>query len=256
MKKALVALALFAAGIAAADVTSSNIVGYNKSTTGADNNFCTVPFFSIGYNTSDIQQIQLDDGGLGSIGWGEELFSIWEGVPTVKSGSEFLFLDASMDPTGEATTYYWGDDTGNKASFSVDAGQGVVINCAADLTVQAQGDVPTSAVSFTTIADNNFTGNPFPQAIDVQNIKIDDEGAGAIGWGEELFAVWEGIPTVKSGSEFLFLDASMDPTGEATTYYWGDDAGNKVSYSIAAGQGVVVNCAEGLKLTIDPPYTL
>ena len=135
MKQALVALALFAAGIAVADVTSSNTVGYNKSTTGADTNFCTVPFFSIGYNTSDIQLITLDDGNAGTIGWGTENFSIWEGVPTVKEGSYFLFLDPSMDPTQKATTYYWGDDAGNKATYSIAAGQGVVINCAADLTV-------------------------------------------------------------------------------------------------------------------------
>ena len=135
MKQALVALALFAAGIAVADVTSSNTVGYNKSTTGAENNFCTVPFFSIGYNTSDIQLITLDDGNAGGIGWGEENFSIWEGLPTVKEGSEFFYWDPSQDPTQKATTYYWGDDVGNKVTYPIAAGQGVVINCAADLTV-------------------------------------------------------------------------------------------------------------------------
>ena len=135
MKQALVALALFAAGIAVADVTSSNTVGYNKSTTGADNNFCTVPFFSIGYNTSDIQQITLDDGNAGTIGWGTENFSIWEGVPTVAEGSFFQYWDPSYDPAGKETSYYWGDENCNKVTYPIPAGQGFVINCAAGYTV-------------------------------------------------------------------------------------------------------------------------
>ena len=161
-----------------------------------------------------------------------------------------------MDPNGEATDYYWGDDVGNRASFSVAPGQGVVVNCAADLDFTTSGAVPAGQVSFTSVAENNFTGNPFPSAIDIQAIKISDGGAGTIGWGTEFFSVWEGAPTVVEGSGFFFYDPSMDPNGEATDYYWGDDVGNKVTYSIPAGQGVVINCAADLAISINPPYSL
>jgi len=39
----------------------SYVVGYNGSTSGADNNFITVPFNAVGYNTADIQQIVISD---------------------------------------------------------------------------------------------------------------------------------------------------------------------------------------------------
>ncbi len=257
MKK-LMFTAAVAAGLAAFGdgIESANTVGYNTGTSGADNNFITVPYNAIGYNTADIQQIGISDGGAQTIGWSAETFSIWEGVPTVAEGSEFFYCDPSLDPDQEATTYYWGDASGVKATFSIAPGQGVVVNCAEDLSFTTAGDVPMATVSFTTIADNNFTGNPFPQAIDIQAIKLDDGGAQSIGWSAETFSIWEGVPTVADGSEFFYCDPSLDPDQEATTYYWGDSAGAKATYSIPAGQGVVINCAEGLTLTIDPPYSL
>ena len=231
-------------------------MGYNGGTTGADNNFITVPFSAVGYNTADIQSIKLSDGGAGGIGYGTETFGIWEGLPTVVSDAAFVYYDPSMDPNGVATDYYWGDAAGNKVTYPIPAGQAVVINCAEGLSVTTSGQVPHSQVKFTSIQDNNFTGNPFPSAIDIQSIKLSDGGAGGIGYGTETFGIWEGLPTVVSDAAFVYYDPSMDPNGVATDYYWGDAAGNKVSYSIAPGRGVVINCAEGLSVTIDPPYSL
>ena len=243
-------------GVCSAAIESENVVGYTADETGADNNFVTVPFALVGYNTSDIQQIKVSDGGLGTIGYGTETFAIWEGIPTVAEGSAFTLWDPSMDMSGEATDYYWGDDSFAPASFSIAGGQGVVLNCAADLSVTVAGSVPTEDVKFTSIQDNNFTGNPFPAAINIQSIKISDGGLGTIGYGTETFAIWEGIPTVAEGSAFTLWDPSMDMSGEATDYYWGNDSFEPATYSIPAGQGVVINCAEGLTITIRAPYSL
>ena len=232
------------------------VVGYAGNTTGADNNFRVVPFNAVGYNTSDIQQIKISDGGAGVIGYGTETFAIWEGVPTVVAGSEYSYWDATLDPSGEATSCYWGDSDCEKVNFSIAPGQAIVINCVADLDFVTSGEVPVTQVGFTSIDQNNFTGNPFPQAIDIQAIKISDGGAGGIGYGTETFAIWEGVPTVVAGSEYSYWDASLDPSGEATSCYWGDSDCEKVNFSIAPGQGVVINCAEGLSVTIDPPYSL
>ena len=231
-------------------------MGYAGSTTGADNNFVTVPFSTVGYNTADIQSIKISDGGAGSIGWGGETFDIWEGLPTLVADAGFFYYDKTMDPNGVEKDYYWGDSDGNRAQYSVAAGQGVVINCAADLAVSTSGQVPKNQVKFTSIADNNFTGNPFPSAIDIQSIKLSDGGAGGIGWGGETFDIWEGLPTLVADAGFFYYDKSMDPNGVETGYYWGDSDCNKASYSIAPGRGVVINCAEGLAVTIDPPYSL
>ena len=255
MKKLMFTAAVAAAGLAFG-IESANTVGYTSATSGADNNFITVPFNAVGYNTADIQQIGISDGGAGNIGWGEENFSIWEGLPTAVEGSGFVYWDASMDPEGEATGCYWGDASCAKATFSIAPGQGVVVDSAEGLTFNTAGDVPMSTVSFTTIAENNFTGNPFPSPIDIQAISISDGGAGNIGWGEENFSVWEGLPTAVEGSGFVYWDASMDPDGEATGCYWGDASCAKATYSIPAGQGVVINCAADLTISIEPPYSL
>ncbi|MBR2919918.1 MAG: hypothetical protein IKC27_00995 [Kiritimatiellae bacterium] len=211
---------------------------------------------TVGCNTVDIQDIKLDDGGQMAIGWGGESFSIWEGVPSVQEGSYFQYWDASNDPTGTATGYYWGDAECKKVNYSFTAGQGIVINCAADYTVSTSGQVKNDNFVFPTIQDNNFAGNPFGAAIDIQAITLDDGGQMAIGWGGESFSIWEGVPSVKEGSYFQYWDASNDPTGTATGYYWGDADCNKVTYSIPAGQGFVINCAAGYTATVACPYSL
>ncbi|MBQ3746626.1 MAG: hypothetical protein II863_04365 [Kiritimatiellae bacterium] len=256
MKKLMIVAVVSMAAVGAFAVESANIVGYSGKTTGSDNNFVTIPFNAVGYNTSDIQQIKISDGGAGTIGYGTEVFSVWEGLPTAVEGADFFYYDPSMSATGEETDYFWGDGEGNRASFSIAPGQAVVVNCAADLTFTTSGQVPSEPAILTTVQDNNFIGNPFPQTIDIQAIKISDGEAGTIGYGTEVFSVWEGLPTAVEGVDFFYYDPSMSATGEETDYFWGDGEGNKAEYSIAPGQGVVINCAEGLTITIEPPYSL
>ena len=245
-------------GVCSEAIESQNVVGYVGDNSISDNNFVSIPFALVGYNTSDIQQIKISDGGAGTIGWGTETFAIWEGLPTVAEKSEFVYWDASMNPEGPEAGCFWGNENQEKAAYSIALGQAVVINCVdADLDVNTSGEVPTGAVSFKSISDNNFTGNPFPAAIDIQNISISDGGAGAIGWGTETFAIWEGLPVVREGSEFVYWDASMNPEGPEAGCFWGNENQEKVSYTIAPGQGVVINTVDSnLDITIAPPYSL
>ena len=252
MKKLMI-VAAAAFGMAAfGDIESSNIVGYAGAPDTVDQyNFFSFGFNTVGCNTVDIQQLIIDDGGAGSIGWGTEVFSIWAGGPDVVEGSEFVYFDPSMDLSGTETTYYWGDAAGTKADFSIEAGQGVVVQCAEGLKVTFAGEVPTEGASFTTVDGYNFIGNPFPTELDIQNIKMNGEG---IGWGTEVFSIWASGPDVIEGSEFVYYDPSMDVTGTETTYYWGDAAGNKVSYPIAIGQGAVIQCGADIEVSITVPY--
>ena len=234
-----------------------SVVGYTTQKPTIDqNNFRLVSFNAVGHNTGDIQQIKISDGGAGTIGWGTENISIWAGVPTIVEGSAYQYCDPANDPEGLAKDYYWGDTDGNKVNFSIAPGQSVVIECSEGLDITVAGQVPTSAVEFITIDQNNFTGNPFPATIDIQNIKISDGGLGTIGWGTENFSIWEGVPTVVDGSAYQYCDPANDPEGLAEDYYWGDTNGNKVTYPIVSGQGVVIECAANLTVTITPPYSL
>jgi len=161
-----------------------------------------------------------------------------------------------MDPNGEATDYYWGDDEGNRVSFSILPAQGVVIDMGEGLSVQMAGEVSASNAEITSVEQFNFLANPFAAPIDIQNIKISDGGVGTIGWGGEMFGLWAGAPDVVAGSGATYFDPSMDPNGEATDYFWGDDAGNKISYTIPVGQSFVIDMAANLDVTITPPYSL
>ena len=92
--------------MAMAQVQSANIVGFDNSYTGiGGNNFVSGDFVSIGYNTMDINQIQIP-----GAEWEGVTFTIWEGLPTVRAGSEFTYYDAAVDPEEEAVTSYWGDE--------------------------------------------------------------------------------------------------------------------------------------------------
>ena len=141
-------------------------------------------------------------------------------------------------------------------SFSIEPGQGVVIDMPEGLSVQMAGQVSASNAEMTSVEQFNFLANPFAAPIDIQNIKISDGGASSIGWGTENFALWAGAPDVVAGSGAIYYDPSIDPNGKETDYYWGDAEGNKLTYSIPVGQAFVIDMPADLTVTITPPYSL
>ena len=124
------------AAVGAFAVESANVVGYAAAPDSVEQcNFLSIGFNSIGYNTCDIQQIKISDGGAGSIGWGTETFALWAGAPDVVAGSGAVYYDPSMDPDGVETDYYWADGEGHKLTYSIPVGQAFVIDMPADLDV-------------------------------------------------------------------------------------------------------------------------
>ena len=125
-------------------ISSSNCVGYMNDSKVRDNNFITVQFNNIGYNTASIQQIKISDpngvmASQGGIGWMTEYLQVWEGVPVVVDDATYFYLDPSNDPVlysdhpeDAQTDYYWGDAACNKIDFNIDPGAGVVIGTVVD----------------------------------------------------------------------------------------------------------------------------
>ena len=143
--------------------------------------------------------------------------------------------------------------TGLEAAFSIPEGQAVVINATEGISIQNAGQVPVEKVSFTTVEQNNFTGNPFPAAIDVKNIKL----IGSTGYGTEFFNVWEGLPTAVEGVNFVWIGTDWDESGLATAGYWMDmGTGLEAEYTIQPNQGVVINAPAGITVEIEPSYSL
>ena len=245
MKK-LIALAAAATCGAALAIDSANIVGYNNTAARANLNWYAPVFRSVGVNTTDINDIQLNDGGAGNVGWGDNMQIVG---PLGNPSAVYSYWDPSMDLTGEATSCYWGDDVGTAALISFDEGDGVAIDNPNEYeySIVGAGEVSTSQVSFSAHENLNWTGNPFPSTISINAVQLDDDGAGNVGWGDNMQIVG---PLGNPSAVYCYWDPSMDLTGEATACYWGDDVGTAVSVNLAPGAGFAIDNPNEYEYTI------
>ena len=124
MKK-LIALAAVATCGAALAVESANIVGYNNTAARGNLNWYAPVFRSLGCNTTDINDINLDDDGAGNVGWGDNMQIVG---PLGNPSAIYCYWDSSMDPNGTATKPYWGDDGCNPVDVTLEPGSGFAID--------------------------------------------------------------------------------------------------------------------------------
>ena len=247
MKKMMLGLTAAFCAAVTFGLESANIVGYNNTAAREGLNWYAPTFLTVGANTIDIQSIKLDDGGAGMVGWGDNMQIVG---PLGNADTEYFYWDASMDPNGEATTAYWGDDSGTPVAVTLDAGDGVGLDNANALeySIQNAGQVPSEKVTFAAREGLNWSGNPFPAVINLNAVVLNDGGAGMVGWGDNMQIVG---PLGNADTEYFYWDASMDPNGEATTAYWGDDSGTPVNVTLQPGAGFAIDNANGLEFNIE-----
>ena len=228
----------------------SFIVGYNNTAARGNLNWYTPCFRSIGVNTIDINDIQLNDGGAGTVGWGDSMQIVG---PLGNATENYLYFDKTMNPAGEDAGNFWGDETATPVEVSFDEGDGIAIDNAAELTfsIQNAGEVSTNTVSFAARANLNWSGNPFPVAIDINAIQLDDDGAGSVGWGDSMQIVG---PLGNASENYLYFDKSMNPAGEDAGNFWGDETATPVEVSLAPGAGFAIDNAAELTFTIKVAY--
>lgn len=82
---------------------------------------------------------------------------------------------------------------------------------------------------------------------DINAIKLDDGGAGMVGWGDVLQIA---DPLGSPAATYLYWDASMDPEQKATSYYWGDDGANPVEVSFDKSAGFAFDNANAMEFKI------
>ena len=105
---------------------SANVVGYNNTEARADLNWYAPQFFTVGANTTDINAVQLDDGGAGVVGWGDSMQIVG---PLGSPAQTYVYWsDPSMDLSGKATGPFWADDTGNSVDVTLEPGAGFAID--------------------------------------------------------------------------------------------------------------------------------
>ena len=226
---------------------SANVVGYNNTDAREGLNWYAPMFLTTGANTTDINAIQLDDGGAMMVGWGDVMQVVG---PLGNAETMYFYWDPMMDPNAEATSYYWGDDACTPVEVSFDAGDGIGIDNANALEykLRTAGEVPASKVSFAAREGLNWSGNPFPAAININAVTLNDNGAMMVGWGDVMQIVG---PLGNAEAMYFYWDAMMDPNAEATTYYWGDDACAPVNVEFDPGAGFAIDNANALEFDIE-----
>ena len=176
MKK-LIALTAIATCGAALAVESANIVGYNTEATRAGYNYVIPAFRTIGgdKNATSIQLLQLGDD-IDSLGVSFQFL-------TAKRRSAHMYDWISPEdakdyvadwPAGQGL---WIDDDTfafPEEEVTVGVGNAVQIDMgdydAEGLT--CSGQVSDDDLSYTTRAGYNYIGNPYPTAMDIQNIQL------------------------------------------------------------------------------------
>ncbi len=222
------------------------VVGYNNTTARGNLNWYAPVFRTIGYNTTDINDINLNDGGVSTVGWGDSMQIVG---PLGNASAMYFYWDKSIDVTQTATTYYWGDDTGAAVTVSFDEGDGIAIDNANELTfdIVGAGQVSTNDVSFAARENLNWSGNPFPAPINLNAITLDDGNTSTVGWGDSMQIVG---PLGNASAMYFYWDKSIDVTQTATTYYWGDDTGTAVNVTLDPGAGFAIDNANSLTFNI------
>ena len=211
-------------------------------------------FRSIGVNTTDINDIQLNDGTsageMPTVGWGDSMQIVG---PLGSASGMYFYYDASMNPAGVEGGNFWGDENMSPVDISFDEGDGLAIDNANALTfnIVGSGDVSTNDVVFAARSNLNWSGNPFPMAIDINSIQLDDGTPTGemptVGWGDSMQIVG---PLGSASEMYFYYDASMNPAGAEGGNFWGDENMSPISLKLSPGAGFAIDNANGLTFNI------
>ena len=243
--KQLVAMAALALLVAlparAAEVVSSNIVGYERLSVSSGLSIVGNQFNAVGGSTNGIENLVAIEG---LSPWGEDSVRFWNGSDyedlyyyayDADEGSEGL-LDTGKDG--------WGDLDQNSVEKSMPAGTAFWLSVSSSAKVCMSGEVPTNS---TLNVDSGLTlvCNPLPMRLDIQDVKA----TGLSPWGEDSIRIWDGSEykdyyyyayDADEGSEGL-LDTEKDG--------WGDLDQMSVTVPIEIGQGFWIQSSSGATLT-------
>ena len=183
MKKILaVATAIVGTTVMADSLVSSSVVGYDIEATRAGYNYVIPSFRSVGgnQNATDIQLLQLSS----DISSLEASFQFltserrsahlydWIAAEDAKDydenwpASQGLWIDDDTFDVPEETVTI---GVGNAVQLDMGDYDGEPLTCA--------GQVSDADLSYTTRAGYNYVGNPYPIAMDIQNVQLSDTPA-------------------------------------------------------------------------------
>ena len=233
----------------AADVVSSNIVGYEKITITPGLNMIGNQFLAVGGNSfQNINEMFKGDDGFVAGGGADEADTIltWNG-----SAYDNIYY---YDNYSEPYEWYNVEDVDNATTDVVTTGQGFWLKHLGTTTITATlaGEVPMDATITVALTPGlNFVSNPYPMAICPNGGNFTIEGAVAGGGADEADTIltWNG-----SAYDNIYY---YDNYSEPYEWYNVEDVDNAVSESIlkpAMGFWYKHLGNENATLTFSKPY--
>ncbi len=232
-KTALLAVALATclgyAPAQAADVVSSNIVGYQRVTLAKGFNMIGTAFQDVGKaNTLGIQNVKAS--GLTGLDWtfattdGDTML-VWD--PVQQMYTKTLYYTGDSDPDEIMTTFgaqpgTWFDTENFKTAEDIVANGDAfwILSSVEESTITIAGEVPTTAGAITISTGFNMIANPYPKAVKVNDL-FTCTGLTGLDW---TFATTEGDtlmiwnPATQMYETTLYYAGDSDPDGIMDTF--------------------------------------
>ena len=206
----------------AAEVVSSNIVGYTKVTASAGLTMVGQQFVEIGAGDRTIQGITLEGGDP----WGTDSMRIWNG----SSYTDYYWFGEDAGGLNTSGLAGWGDEYQDDALEVIPSGQGMWLSLQNDGTVATfTGEVGTNKVVEVS-AGLTMVCNPLPVAISIQDIVPSEDFDP---WGTDSLRVWTG----SSYEDYYWFGADAGGLNDTGLPGWGDEYQDGASKTIAIGEG-------------------
>ena len=246
------ALAVSTLCACAAEVYSSNIVGYQKLQLQEGFNMIANGFRTVGTGEAPaLQDMFVDAADNATAGEGQDVsdnIQVWTGT----GYTTYYFYDSASDPSYDKKWYKFGDDA-EPTIDGVEATESAwyVARSATSLTIS--GEVSAVPLEIPVQNGYNMVANPFPAEKMLNDPSIDWASMGVVGAeGQDVsdnIQVWTG-----SGyTTYYFYDSASDPSYDKKWYKFGDDA-EPTTDVISAGSGFwFIHRGDGATLNFPSP---
>ena len=236
----------------AAEVVSSNIVGYNKMTLTSGFNLVGSQFVKVGGSVQDIQDFTASGNtmpGLDADSMFQTELLVWNG----QGYDTYGWLDADDGTNNEVPE--WNNswllyDMSALAELEMNPGQGYWIKSESAGDVTFAGEVPSEATITTeVVAGFNLLSNPFPEAIPIQNVTSADlPGLDADSMFQTELLVWNG----QGYDTYGWLDADDGTNNEVPE--WNNswllyDMSAQADVTIGIGKGFWIKPSQAASVT-------
>ena len=234
MKKTMMAVAALSATVAmAADIVSSDIVGYTvKDLSYNTSTFCPT-FADVQTGDLDIQGvIPSRKGAEASVGDGDIYFQEMDedGVGT----AVYYYIEGGEQGPG----WYWEEDLEQKSDKVFDFGEGIVLTCNFDdAQFTMSGKVDTETTSLPLPYNTSVFGNTRPTTLSLQDIVPSRTGEEAsVGDGDIYFQEMDedGVGT----TVYYYIESGEQGPG----WYWEEDLEHKTDKVLGIGESIVMTC--------------